>query len=145
MPSENQGRTGDSRERYPDVRDDIGEDPARWLDYALIDDQDAQRMARIRIKSIDSIDVARSWIEVERQLDRGPRKKIIAWLNERIKALEVIGERPDRLEARDGRKLPETNWTLNGEDWEDVDRSVGVPSDERAFAVATDGGEDVDE
>jgi len=145
MPSKAQGQSGKGRAQFPGVQEDIGEDPARWLDFALIDDQDARRMARIRIKSIDQIDVARQWIEVERHLERGPRKKIIAWLNERIKRLEQIGERPDRLEERDGRKTPETSWTLNGEDWEDVDRSVGVGSDDRAFAVATDGGEDVDE
>lgn len=145
MPSEHQGTTEATRERYPDVAAEIGEDPARWLDHKLIDDQDARRMARVRLKSIDKIDVARKWIEVERQLERGPRKKIIAWLNQRIKTLEQIGERPDRLEERDGRVVPETTWTLNGESWENVDRGVGLSTGERAFAVATDGGEDVDE
>lgn len=139
MPSSNQGASGVDRERFPEVKAAIGEDPARWLDYEFVDDQDARRMARIRIKSIDDIETARQWIEVERQLDPGPRRKLIAWLNERIKTLEVIGERPERLEERDERETPETVWYRNGEPWEAVDRSVGVGSDGRAFA--TDGGE----
>jgi len=144
MPSNAQGSTSTARERYPSVQAEIGEDPARWLDYKLVSDQDARRMARIRIKSIDQIDVARNWIEVEHELERGPRKKIISWLNERIKTLEVIGERPDRLEERDGRDLPETEATLNGEPWHAVDRSVGLSNGTRSLAVA-DGGNDVDE
>jgi hypothetical protein len=148
VPSSKQSATGISRERFPEVAAEIGEDPARWLDKPVTNDNDAGGMARIRIQSIDKLSVAEGWIEVEHELSRGPRQEVIKWLRERILELEKIGERPDRLEPVN-RTKPETEAYLvrDGDrvPWSEVDRSVGITSDERPFAVATDGGESPDE
>ena len=143
--------TGD-RARYPEYEGAFGDDPARWLDASLVDDPDRREMVRIRIFSIDDIDLARTWIEVERDIERGPRQQIVAWLNQRIKTLEAIGERPERLEfgpRRPPEMQPEsqTDWyrVEDGErvPWDEEDRSVGLGS-RGDLAVATDGGENDD-
>jgi hypothetical protein len=97
MPSEHQHSTTATRERYPELRDDIGEDPARFLDYDLVQNEAKRELALARIRGIDKIAKVRGWIAVERGLNRPMRTGIIRALEEREDELEEIGERPDRL------------------------------------------------
>ncbi|SFS00219.1 hypothetical protein SAMN05216559_2328 [Halomicrobium zhouii] len=112
------------RERFPGLREQLGEDPARWLDAEILGIgskhvDGRSRMVRDRIESLDRIEVVRAWKAVERRLDRGddggPRSGIIEALDEREADLDEIGERPNRLEGRDEpRDLPpvETIWPM---------------------------------
>lgn len=77
------------RERFPEVAAEIDEDPARFLDADGID-----RTMHSRIQGIDFLEVADAWIQVEAALERGPRKQVIAKLNQRKAWLEEHGERP---------------------------------------------------
>jgi len=137
------------RERFPELREQLGEDPARWLDWSIPGERDRERMVRTRIESIDRIEVIRAWKAVERRLGRGedggPRSGIVQALDEREGVLEEIGERPDRLEVRtEPQNLApvETSWPDRPDVDEPGDRSVYLrprrfgPGD----AVATDGG-----
>jgi len=134
------GKPGSSHdvEEFPRIVDEIGENPARWLDRDLITPgavrQDIERAAdrsiqdvrlipdqnvssgitfvESRIRGIDTIEAVRAWKAVERALGRGPdggpRDAVIELLDEREAELEEIGERPDRLEH--GPRLPPA-WT----------------------------------
>jgi len=98
LPSENQGSSSTDRARFPDLRDHLGEDPARFLDQPLFGTHsNPGRLMRDRIRGIDEVEVVRAWRAVERNLDRGPRDKVLEWLDEREDELEEIGDRPDRL------------------------------------------------
>ena len=134
MPSEQQPAHSGCRERYSNLQEDIGEDPARWLDRDLfdhgisyLDDRDEpdfekgdQRlvregrvsapgeMIRDRIAGIDTITIARAWRAVERGLDRTPeggRDVVIGFIEDRIDELEANGERD--LPGRSGEELRE--------------------------------------
>jgi len=76
-----------TREEYPEVAAAIGEDPARFLDYPIIapgeEGSSPMLVAKARIRGIESLDVVDGWMEVETSLDRGPRKKVVAMLNQR--------------------------------------------------------------
>lgn len=141
MPSTNQGHGGSDRARYPEIKEEIGEDPARWLDedlwrrgmtrtkqrgsgyhsqVVLTEDEDVSHygeLVKARIRGIDSLEVLARWQAVERDLGRGedggPRQLVIDLLQERASELEEIGERPDRLEYGP-RRAPD-------DDSEDVD------------------------
>ncbi len=91
-------RPSTRREHYPEIEADIGEDPARFLDYDLEANDGMRTTALARIRGIDRISTVRAWIGVERALDRPTREDIIEALQEREATLEEIGERPDRLE-----------------------------------------------
>jgi len=122
MPSENQSAASGSREHFPRMQEDLGEDPARWLDRDLFShgitrleanenrgyQEDEQRrvrdsdvsapgeLIRDRISGIDKIAVARGWKAIERRLERTPeggRDVVIGYLEDRIDELEVDGER----------------------------------------------------
>jgi len=116
---------GDREDRLYDVEamvENIGEDPARWLDrnlehhgvarleerefaawdednYRLVPDYEVSKpleMVKGRIDGIDSVAVARAWQAVERRLGSTPeggRDVIIEALEERIAELEANGER----------------------------------------------------
>jgi hypothetical protein len=123
MVSENQSAATTERQRFPKKAEQIGEDPARWLDrdllkrtcvrqqadqtasrqqVRLIEDTDTStpaKLLRARIRGIDKLSVLARWYEVENQLDRGPRDQVIALLDERKRDLKELGERPDRLPA----------------------------------------------
>lgn len=81
------GRQRD-RERFPRLKERIGEDPARYLDVDSIDDL---QLARARIRGIDFLATLRAWRAVERQL--GPWPKVLEWLDEREAELETISDR----------------------------------------------------
>ena len=156
MPSTAQGgSTSSDRAEYPEVEQEISEDPARWLDrdllertavrqeanpisefdeVHLVEDTDVSTPGQIvlsRIRGIDSLLVVRHWLEVEHDLDRGPRDTIVDALQERANKLKRIGERPDRLPAGP-RRPPEMTF----------EPSVGESPDQRTAAekLATDGG-----
>lgn len=139
------------RQEFPALKDDIGEDPARWLDRDLItpgatridvdryadgtvDDARVVVDRRVssgiefvdaRIRGIDHIEVVRAWIAVERALGRGPdggpREQIIARLEKREQQLEQIGERPERLEDA-GERTPAPPKDVVWSDTEDGSR-----------------------
>jgi len=171
MPSQNQGGGGRQRRRFDSLKDDIGEDPARWLDWDLLNHPDRRQVVRSLIKGIDQVKRVRAWQAVERRLadqdDREPRAKILQWLDQREEWLELHGERSDRLQERDEpRDLPPVETTYPDRD--DVDEAAdrATFSAEPAFgpleeryphlfdeddstsesaetsAVATDGGDD---
>jgi hypothetical protein len=81
------------------MKDDIGENPARFLDRDLDEPNDEttdythRRMVRDRIRGIDKLAVVNAWIAVERRLDRGPRDHIIRLLETRKSHLQEYGER----------------------------------------------------
>jgi len=115
VPSESRPGSSVDREEYPRLRSDIGEDPARFLDHELVTDEDMRRLVFARIRGIDTIATCRAWVAVERNLDRGPREKVIETLERRLDTLEQIGERPDRLTERDGRDIPEKRVFIGSE------------------------------
>ena len=102
-----------NRDQYPNLREDLGEDPARWLDHRLVEygadytDHTLSRMVRDRIHGIDRIAVVNAWIAVERNLDRGPRRPIIQLLEKRLVYLEEHGERPSDLRTEWPHELPD--------------------------------------
>ena len=116
------------------LEEQIGEDPGRFLDYPLLSN-DANTspllLARARIRGIDHINVVNAWIAAERRLDRGPRAKVLEWLEDRKEALEAHGERGDRA---DGERKPvpekEWHWIRDGEriPYSELDRRGAVVS-----------------
>ncbi|MFY4814577.1 hypothetical protein ACOJIV_18045 [Haloarcula sp. AONF1] len=128
MPAEAQGGSSTSRATYPEIKAEIGEDPARWLDQnllertvvrqevdptsefgemRLVEDTDVSTPGQLvlsRIRGIDSLLVIRYWLEAEHDLERGPRDTIVDALQARADTLKRIGERPDRLP--DGPRRP---------------------------------------
>lgn len=107
MPSQNQ--PADTSDRLRAYQPRIDEDPARWLDWDLLADQDRAEMVRTLIDGIDSLERIRAWRAVERllanddhnddarnQLDE-PRGPIMQRLDQREEWLRLHGERPDRL------------------------------------------------
>lgn len=95
-----------NREVYPHVEEQIGEDPARFLDREL--DSEVLRFIESRISGIDRLEVLAAWGDVERNLIRTPdgsyteagRDRILDLLEQRARELETLGEREDRLERR---------------------------------------------
>lgn len=87
----------DGRPTFPDVAEDIGEDPARFIVAG-------GELLASRLKGIDRVEVARKWIEVEialaEQLDRDVNQELIGWLNRRIDHLREHGGRDEQLERR---------------------------------------------
>lgn len=97
-----QGQTS-SRDRatYPEIKDKIGEDPARFLDTrdpegfgSDIGDTPELALAFARIRGIQSIDVLDKWFEVEQDLPQGPRRHVVSELSARKKELEDAEEQP---------------------------------------------------
>ncbi len=122
MPTEDSRGADRDREHFERAVEEIGEDPARFLDRDLFDhgiarledrdepdfgsgdqrlvrDSDVSapgEMIRDRIQGIDRLSVAASWMQVERDLDRTPedgRDVVIQMLRDRIAELDANGER----------------------------------------------------
>lgn len=139
------------REQFPQLKDDVGEDPARFLDHDLVSSE-WSAIVEFRIRGIDRLPVLRAWLAIERRLDRGPRDYVIDLLEERERFLQEHGDRPRDLRDADdlseryypgGRPDPEdveleTN-LLNGEPFEEVDRSVHLRSNRST--LVSQGGE----
>jgi len=93
------------RESFPQLREDLGEDPARYLDVPMFIDGNREPplfTAFARIRGIDRLEVANAWLAVERRLDRGPRDPVVEALEERIAYLEEAGERPGTVPTEEG-------------------------------------------
>lgn len=89
MPAEHQHSTRtdrDDRPRYPDLKAEYGEDPARFL---WSRDGDVPMLAIARIRGIDDSDLLDAYQRVEVEI--GPRRSAIA----------AINRRQDQLEDRD--------------------------------------------
>jgi hypothetical protein len=161
------------RERFPGLRDDLGEDPARFLDRPLFDGDEHTAspgaIMRARIRGIDYLATLRAWKAVERNLDRGPRDRVIEMLEDREQWLLEHGDRderlPDEIERRDddqedvepadvtpavihqscGVQVDEVDGAAGGyrcPECEQLTRQVEVVEPDQADqpAVATDGG-----
>lgn len=146
---------------FPRLVDDIGENPAKFLDRP-----DAIPFAVPLIRGIHTLERANAWLAVERRIDRGPRDRLVAALENRITDLEAHGERPtwDEITHEAARLRHEKH-----PEWRELDtpeipertsfrtsggvlgrRSSGSSADRGddteessldAFAAATDGGE----
>lgn len=138
------------------LKDDLGEDPGRFLDrdllsrpiaYHRVDDEHggtrmetrpdtdcstAATLVSARIRGIDRLDRLSAWRAVERKLDRGPRPKVMALLQEREQVLQEHGERPDRLDEQDRRDLEPTESVVEWPERDEGERSA-MFSSERAF------------
>lgn len=110
------------RERFPEIERRIGEDPARWLDRDLVErgpshtTRTNRELVLARIRGIDYLGVANAWIQVERELDRGPRDRVIETLEERRDFLIEYGDRPEV----DEEELEERRAQYNDESDEDT-------------------------
>lgn len=100
MPSTNQsGQSAPNREEFPEIENEIGEDPARFLDKPLAPDYTSGgdttplALAKARIKGIEKLTVVARWLEVEHQLERGPRDSIVELLEKRGQDLKEHGDR----------------------------------------------------
>lgn len=149
-------RTRDRLE-FPELKDRLGEDPARFLDRDLVGDRDAQRMIRDRIDGIDFLEELSVWRAVERKLadhyDREPRPGVISALDERGIWLEEHGDRDERTTRIDrGPPLESCAVFLDENGEERSSRSVHRKSSPFGYelddygsdseAVVTDGGEE---
>lgn len=105
------------RETFPAIREQHGEDPARYLDRDLVErdgtrvtygtdhrgrttantrpDEDTSphgERVRQRIEGIRSVELLRAWRAVERRLGRGPdggpRQKVLDWIDDREEELD---------------------------------------------------------
>jgi hypothetical protein len=133
------GRTRD-RERFPALKDEIGEDPARYLDVERVEDL---QLARARIRGIDSLATLRAWKAVERNLSANGvvsehhRQQVMQWLDEREAYLEEHGDRDERVEPGGRTPSPPAEWS-----WPDRDGEYPFTNTVDAGRYATDGGED---
>lgn len=182
MPSEHSpADRSDAGREYPveEIVESIGEDPGRFLDRDLFDhgqvrleerespewDESNQRivrdsavsapgeMIRDRIRGIDSLTVAASWMAVERQLERTPddgRDVVINLLRQRIAELETDGQRdlpgrsPEELrelgvEAYEN-VAPKEEAVFVDDNGEPTSRMTGQTVEQKLAAMA-DGGE----
>jgi hypothetical protein len=108
------------RERYPHVEDEIGEDPARFLDREILTSTSLSTVTRdgfkpdvrvsdplefiaSRIRGIDRLEVIGAWYGVERRLIRTPdrgRDQIRELLQDRAAEIREHGDRDEQLEHR---------------------------------------------
>jgi len=128
------------RETFPRVAEDIGEDPARYLDVDRIEDL---QLARARIRGIDFLGVLRAWRAVERNLSENGvvsehhRQQVMSWLDEREAVLEEVGERDERVDPDGRTPSPSAEWS-----WSDRDGEYPFTNSVDASRYAADGGED---
>jgi len=109
MPSTQQAGDRSDRLRCPKLVEQIGEDPARWLDRDLLADSQRAEIIRTLIDGMDSIQRVRAWKGVEKKLANDdanddarhpldePRAAIMQRLDQREEWLKLHGERADRL------------------------------------------------
>lgn len=137
------------RERFPILEEQIGEDPARFLDCDLLDeDDDRLELVAARIRGIRFTKVIRAWIAVERNLGRGhddrPRDLVIDLLEQREAAIEdskwgdvPIEEQPRREIDEDAIEKEPSTWIIDGE------RHTGRPTSasSKLRRIRSDGGD----
>lgn len=72
---------------FPDITDQLGYNPARFLDCSVGENsQIEERTARALIRGVQDVEHLRLWIKVEVALERGndePRQQVIRWINHR--------------------------------------------------------------
>lgn len=137
--------------------DDLGHNPARWLDRDLdtpqmvepeyyenqmghtkarfVPDTDcdpAGRMVRERIEGIRDPNTLRAWSAVERKLGRGPdgapRDRVLDWIDNRLDQLEAQPDRSRRERYLPEGPVPETESTASFIDRDDS-RSTHIQAD----------------
>jgi hypothetical protein len=144
------GNSAPDREEFPEIAEELGEDPARFLDKPLapprIGETSPMALAHARIRGIDSRYTAAKWLEVEHRLERGPRESVVERLEQRHRHLEEQGER--ELPGRRADKLRERSEALPSEsvaEWPDReggDRSAAfVSGSPFSRERVTDGGD----
>lgn len=83
------------RERFPSLVDDIGHDPARWLDWPLVDDAHQRRLTHSVVRGLADVTACNAWVAVERALGRGaddgPREPVLEWIDDRRQELVEMG------------------------------------------------------
>jgi len=94
--SHRSGANSDSdRASFPGLAETVGHDPARWLDWSLVDNDGQRRLVRSLIRGLMDVATVRAWKGIERRLGRGaddgPREQVIAWLDEREAELKALG------------------------------------------------------
>lgn len=128
--------SGPDRPKYPNVREDIGEDPARYLC------RDEPWVAKARIRGIRLLETIAAWRGVERNLARREGREPRLWV------IDALDERESHLREHGEFDPPVEGWDLDlgpypPEIWED--RSAGslppiTPHEENIADPATDGG-----
>jgi|GEM_PF-5337179 len=144
MPSTNQAGGRDLPE-LPGIEEDIGHNPARFLDWDLVGHADRKGLLKSRIRGIDKIAVCRAYWAAEHHPDvgptDGPREGVLRLLDQREEFLEEHGERPERL-MFGPRRPPEYYATETDDDRDEKPRTAAAKlSRMRSERVATDGGE----
>lgn len=88
-------RRGSGPQQFPDVEQEIGENPARYLDADLLMDDNARELFHARLRGIHDQRVAARWLEVEHRLDREdcPRSAVVEKLEQRAAFLDEHGNR----------------------------------------------------
>lgn len=134
MPSQHQSAATTDRETFDDPHKD---EAARFLDTKLVEtgakhtSMSGRDLFVARVRGIDSLGVVNAWIQVERDLDCGPRDKVMNLLERRRDYLIEHGDRDDRVDVRtEPRDLPpaETRWTDRPDVEEPGDRAVYMAS-----------------
>lgn len=134
------------RERFPEETKDSA---ARFLDRPLLDPTTSDVSEPVefiasRIRGIDRFEVLRKWIDVEHELERGPRPRVIKLIRERHLYLEEHGER-DLEGTSEPSPIESTESVAVWADRDDGERSsTFVPSRSRLSrrSARADGGED---
>lgn len=126
-------------EQFPTAVERVGENPARWLDHDLVSDEDKRWMAQARIEGIDYMEVAASYHSVERQLDRGPRDRVLEWIEDRMAELEERGDRDERP-RRDPDTIREVSHETKLLDEDGEERDRGSSAKARVDSLRADGG-----
>lgn len=126
----NYGRPAGSAREYPpkieEIAEQIGENPARYLDQNLVETGPSHTTSSgrplfiARVRGIDYIGVANAWIIVERELakfrDREPRQRVIELLERRRDHLIENGERTDLSDEELQRRREELEGLQDDED-----------------------------
>jgi hypothetical protein len=93
------------------LKQDVGENPARFLDRRIPNPPPRNSMFRARLEGIDRLAVIGAWKATERRLaheaDREPREHVMRLLAERRDWLLEHGERPRDFATQYPHELPE--------------------------------------
>lgn len=141
-----------SREEYPEIEERIGEDPARFLDKPLLRGESSPlQLAFARIRGIQDPEVLSTWADVERDLERGPRDRVVNAIKQRAAELN---QNPPSEEPREIREDVEATYrwivykhdeTRETEIREERPKPASVSTSSSSSTskdVATDGGTD---
>lgn len=153
MPSTNQAGGDQDVTEFPNLEDDLGHNPARFLDWEIVGAGSHDKavangrslLLKARIRGIDRIAAVRAYKAVERHPDvgptTGPREGVIRLLDQREEFLEEHGEREDNWEYGPRRppEMVDTESAFPGPDTSATDKL------HRGRQAATDGGSNTHE